>query len=62
MLIIIPNAYHIIANKREFPYLQKSEGKDKMANRIINQCRVDDHSLKEELRNYTDKVHKEKKF
>ena len=52
LLIIIPNAYHIIANNRGFPYLMKSEGKDKMATRIRNKSWADDQSLEEALRNY----------
>ena len=52
LLIIIPNAYHIIANNRGFPYLRKSEGKDKMATRIRSKCWVDDQSLEESLQNY----------
>ena len=52
LLIIIPNAYHTIANNRGFPYLRKSEGKHKMATRILNKSWADDQSLNESLRNY----------
>ena len=53
LLIIIPNAYHIIANNTGFPYLRKSEGKDKMVTRIGNKSWADDQSLEESLQNYS---------